>query len=273
MGRNIAKDRYGKNPAKIPSSITSKNYVTTSQIDGRVVWRLYPKNSNSEIIILYLHGGAYHASITSLHWTLITKLLEKTGAAIIVPDYPLAPQSTCKETYLFLDELYEKILGKYHSKRIIFIGDSAGGGLAFGFAQQLRNEGKIQPEHIILYSPWLDASMNNPKLKELESIDKILNLKGLREAGENYAGSIEINDFKVSPLFGELQGLGKISIFSGTDDLLNADAKRLKEKAEEADICLNFFEYNGMFHDWMLVPFLGATHDVVHKTARLTKTS
>lgn len=271
MGKNIAKGNYRKKPAGIPRSIAMENTVATVQIDGRTVWNISQKDQDYEVVILYLHGGAYFSNLTILHWKLIRKLFEKTKSKIVVPDYPLAPKVTCNDTYLFLDKLYNLVLDENPEKRIVFVGDSAGGGLALGFAQQLRNEGKTQPDHIILYSPWLDASMTDPKLKELEKIDKVLNLNGLREAGEKYAGSMGVENFRVSPLFGNLKRLGKISVFTGTHEMLNADAKKLKEKAAKVGVYLNYFEYKGLFHDWVLVPYLSATQDVVQKTARLIK--
>ncbi len=272
MDRNIVKDKYRKTPAKIPRSFERKNTVKVSTIDGRIVWNISPKSHHPEVVVIYLHGGAYFSNLTLLHWPLIAKLLEKTGAKIIVPDYPLAPKFTCTDTYTFLDKLHDKVLEENPAKRIVFVGDSAGGGLAMGFAQQLRNEGKTLPDHLILYSPWLDASMTDPNLKKLEKTEKVLSLKGLKKAGEKYAGSHDIKNFRVSPLYGNLKGLGKISIFTATHEMLNADAKRFKEKAIEAGIYLNYFEYRGLFHCWVLVPFLGATQDVVQKTARLIKT-
>ena len=65
--------------------------------------------NKSDVVILYLHGGAYMGNITEQHWDLIEQLISKTNATIVVPDYPLAPEATCKETYDFIEALYRKI--------------------------------------------------------------------------------------------------------------------------------------------------------------------
>ena len=101
-------------------------------------------------------------NISKEHWSLIEKLISKTNATIVVPDYPLAPEASCKETYDFIEDLYTRLITDYPAKRIVFMGDSAGGGLAFGFTQQLRDENKKQPDQIIIFSPWLDVTMSNP---------------------------------------------------------------------------------------------------------------
>jgi len=87
------------------------------------------------------------------HWSLIEKLIIKTGAAIVVPDYPLAPEAGCKEAYDFIEHLFTVLITDYPAKRIIFMGDSAGGGLALGLTQTLRNQNKKQPDQIIIFSP------------------------------------------------------------------------------------------------------------------------
>jgi acetyl esterase/lipase len=58
----------------------------------------------------------------------------------------------------FLDELYDNLFQCRESRNIIFMGDEAGGGLALGFAQQLRDRQAKQPSRIILLSPWLDVT-------------------------------------------------------------------------------------------------------------------
>ncbi|MDZ7633552.1 MAG: alpha/beta hydrolase [Bacteroidales bacterium] len=146
-------DSYSKDPAELPKSLWRNFDIRETEQSGRKVWTLSPKDCKSEIVILYLHGGAYMGNILSLHWDLIKELVKKTGAEIVVPDYPLAPDATYREAYSFVGDLYARLTTDYPTKRIVFMGDSAGGGLAFGFAQQLRNEKKKQPDQLILSSP------------------------------------------------------------------------------------------------------------------------
>jgi acetyl esterase/lipase len=265
MEKNIVNNGFSKEPAGIPESI-SKNYkVQVKELMGRQVWEISQMNSSTATVILYLHGGAYYAGITRRHWLFVKQLLDKTGFGIIVPDYPLAPEFTCEEAYRFLDALYLKLLSDRPWKRIVFMGDSAGGGLALGFAQQLRNENLKQPGEIVLFSPWLDVSMTNPEILDIERKDKILSIEGLKIAGMNYAGNLGVTDYRVSPLFGEFSNLGRITVFTGTHDLLIADARRLRNILESRQIKINYFEYAGMFHDWILLPNLRETEDVLNK--------
>jgi epsilon-lactone hydrolase len=266
----IANGFAGK-PEKPTRSVKQKFEVQEIDHIGRKVWTLSPKEDKSDIVILYLHGGAYMANIIRQHWELIEQLIIHTKADIVLPDYPLAPEAGYKETYAFIDELYERILAENPEKRIIIIGDSAGGGLAFGFIQQLRNEEKRQPEQIILFSPWLDVSMSNAGMIPIEKEDNILSIKGLKIAGQKYAGTTDLKDFHVSPLYGNLKGLCKVSFFTGTNDILYADALKLKQLMNEQGLDLNCFVYPRLFHDWVIFTLLKESADAVSKVKDLIK--
>ena len=91
--------------------------------------------------------------------------------------------------------------------------------------------------------------MSNPDILKYEKEDCILSVPGLKMAGSNYAGSWDIKDYRVSPVFGNFSGLGRISIFIGTGEIFIADAHKLKLLLNEQRIPFNYFEYPSMFHD------------------------
>jgi len=64
---------------------------------------------------------------------------------------------------------------------LIMMGDSAGGGFALALAQKLKNESIDQPAQIILLSPWLDITLTNPDIKEIDR--KAFPAKGKFTAG------------------------------------------------------------------------------------------
>ncbi|MBW6478973.1 MAG: alpha/beta hydrolase [Bacteroidales bacterium] len=263
MEKKILNNGFRKEPAIIPKSIIEKYQVSAEEYSGRKIWKLSPKNSETGSIILFFHGGAYYANITSLHWRFIEQILSNINVKIVVPDYPLAPEATSKDIYQFMVALYTKMISDHPFGKIIFMGDSSGGGLALGFAQKIKREGIKQPEEIILFSPWLDVSMSNPDIARVNKLDKILSVNGLKIAGEKYAGDWDVRDYRVSPIFGDFSGLGKISIFIGTNEIFIADARKLRQMLEEQQIDFNYFEYKGMFHDWVIVNRLKETKDVI----------
>lgn len=268
--RKILTNGFPREPAEPPKALFKKYRVDIAEILGWRVWTLSREGGESEKVVLYLHGGAYVANIIREHWNLIERLLDATGWTMVVPDYPLAPEHHCEDAYRFMEALYSKILA-YSPSRVVFMGDSAGGGLALGFAQYLRDKGEAGPEQVVLFSPWLDATMSNPEIKAVEGKDKILSVRALRYAGELYAGEIDTKDYRVSPLYGDFQGLGRVSIFTGTHDILNPDARKCRVLMERQGVSFAYFEYPGLLHDWMLFPWLKESKDVVEKVRSLLK--
>lgn len=269
MEKKILNNSYRKDPASIPKSIDKNFDVKVEVFDSRKVWTISPKSQRSNSIILFLHGGAYYANITKMHWALIEQLLVTTNTTVVVPDYPLAPEFNCMRNYQFLDEVYAKLVSTYPSKKIIFMGDSAGGGLALGFAQKKNTEDIKKPEQIILFSPWLDVTMSNPDITKYDKADKILSVNGLKIAGKSYAGDFDLTDYRVSPIYGNFTSQGKISIFIGTNEVFIADARKLKALLEEQQVNFNYFEYPSIFHDWVVVTMLKETKDVLNKIKNL----
>lgn len=265
----MIKDGYARDPAKLPKSLKRNFDIRETEQEGRRIWTIAPKADKSEIVILYLHGGAYMGNILRLHWDFVGQLVKRTGAIMVVPDYPLAPEATYREVYGFVGDLYARLATEYPSGRIVFMGDSAGGGLAMGFAQQLRDEKKRQPEQLILFSPWLDVSMTNETIASVDKRDRMLSIKGLLSAGRKYSGDLDLYDYRVSPLYGSFSGLCRISIFTGTNDILNADAQRCRQLLKDQQISFNYFEYPKMFHDWMVITRLKESGDVVNKVYKL----
>ncbi|PKH52079.1 alpha/beta hydrolase [Tenacibaculum sp. Bg11-29] len=251
--KNIRKNKLNQEPVKIPKSIQKNFEIDETNKKGRQIWTLKPKENVSEKVILYLHGGAYYYNISKYNWSFAETIINNTNATIVIPNYPLAPAATCYQVFEYVTEIYNELIEKYSSKNIILLGESAGGGLALGFAMSLQEENKPQPEQLILLAPWLDVTMSNPDILAVDENDKILGIKGLQLAGAGYAGQVELDDYKVSPIYGDLTGLPKVSIFVGTHDILCADVRKLKSKAKESNFSLNYFEYPKMFHIWILL--------------------
>jgi acetyl esterase/lipase len=77
---------------------------------------------------------------------------------------------------------------------------------------------------------------------------------GGRVLADLWRGDLDLLDPLVSPLAGDLAGLGPITLFSGTRDVLNPDAHLLVEKARAAGIELDFHEGVGDVHVYPLLP-------------------
>ncbi|MFK3979807.1 alpha/beta hydrolase [Micromonospora sp. NPDC050397] len=203
--------------------------------------------------ILYLHGGAYAAEITVGHWNLVARLAERTGRSVTVPIYPLTPEYGHRDVFPTLLRLYRRVVGRMAADRLAVIGDSAGAGMALALVQSLPAD-TARPGDLVLLSPWLDATMTNPEIPAIARRDPLLNAAHLRSLGHLYALPDLPSVPGVSPINGPLRDLGRVTLFTGTRDVLNPDARRLRQLASEQGTEIVLREYPGMLHDFVLTP-------------------
>ncbi|WP_407414561.1 alpha/beta hydrolase fold domain-containing protein [Methanobrevibacter sp.] len=203
-------------------------------------------NKNCENIIVYVHGGAYVNEINYQHHLYCMKLSRKLNSYVLAPVYGLAPKHKSQETFDALRELYEDLLKT--NKNITLMGDSAGGGFVLSFAQYLKTIDLPQPQHIIVFSPWVDISMGNPPYDSEN--DPILGEIGLIEIGKSWAGNIDTKDYRVSPLYGDKSNLAKTLIFAGTNEIFYKDIEKYVENSTNTRLVTG----EGLFHIYPLFP-------------------
>lgn len=257
-----------KKPAHLYKSHYEEFDIQIHQVEGRDVYTVGPK-TESDITVLYLHGGAYVHNLLRVHWNMIFDLIRKTNATFVIPDYPLAPESHYWFVYEMVGRVYDDIATQIGKKHFVVMGDSAGGGLALGLLQKKRDEGAKKLAQIVMLSPWLDLSMTNPEAKEVEGHDILLKVAGLKRAGALYVGDDDVKEPMVSPLFGSFEGLGKLSFFSSTDDVLVADSHALIRCLEKENIPFNYYEYPKMFHGWMTIVGMEEAQSALRQIAEL----
>lgn len=267
--RKLFSGGYPDQPDPPPESLSREFNYQEDLLQGRKVWTISPSTHSSRRTVLYLHGGAYVANINAIHWDLIQELVRRTNCSVVMPDYPLAPTDSWRETYDFIAAAYRQLLEKGPSQDLAFMGDSAGAGLAVGFAQLLRNQADPLPARIILLSPWLDVTLTNPAIPELAKRDRMLDLEALIAAGKAYAGDLDGKDYRISPIYGDLQGLPRISLFIGTRELLLPDARKFKDLMDEGGIALDYYEYPEMFHAWVAITRLPEASRAIEQIAEL----
>lgn len=218
------------------------------------VWQINPKSSSLKKVILYLHGGGYSKGFQDRHWKFISKLAERTGFEVWAPDYPLSVTNSAEDVFEFLVPVYQKLLGKYEPENIVFMGDSAGGGMALALAELLVQKKIEQPSQLLLLSPWLDITLSNPQIEKYEEVDLILDRKILQALGTRYIGNYENTHFLVSPIYGQIKRLPAITIFVGSEEIFLPDCRKLKVRAESEPMVFNYREFKGMVHNWMFLP-------------------
>lgn len=246
-----------RNPSPRPKARWQRDFtIVEDTMRGYPVVTITPRQPGAADAphLLYLHGGAYVMDIAAIHWDAVLRLCAMLGASATVPVYPLAPEHQAPEVLGAMHGLYRELVERHGAARLTVMGDSAGGGMTLALAQMVRAEGGALPARLVLWSPLLDAGAGDPLQRDVEPHDRMLAIAGLRATSRMYAGDLPLDDPRVSPLFGPLDGLPPMAVFAGTHDILIADARRIRAKLEALGVAHQYHEYPGMFHVWMLLP-------------------
>jgi triacylglycerol lipase len=229
--------------------------VQRSEFDGWAVYELQPANPSGKYVVA-VHGGAYVFQTNILfHWLDYAAVARDTGATVVVPIYPLAPQGTAGTVVPVMADLVSSQIDQHGAENVSVYGDSAGAGLGLAAVQELVRRGDPVPSHMVLVSPWLDVTMSNPASQSID--DPLWKASVLRRDGELWAGGLDLTDPLVSPLYGSLAGLPPTAVYAGSSELLAPDVLVLQDNAlatPSADF--TFILRKGELHDWPTVWWL-----------------
>lgn len=242
--QNVSKKKYNL-PKKIKLNLEEFDDFNVYSYNGTI------KDNNNKIL-LYLHGGSFIEEAVYYQLEFAMKVAKKTGSTLIFPQYLLAPKYNYKHMYRSIYKLYNKLTDV--CKEINFFGDSAGAGFILSFSMYLRDNKLQQPKNIIMLSPWLDISLTNPELKKYEKKDAMSGIVGNQYSGQLWKDDLEYNNYLVSPMYGNVMNLGKLTVIVGTNDLLKPDVDKFINKLDALNIEYNYFEYKNQFHDFGMFP-------------------
>ena len=208
----------------------------------------------SSTIVIYLHGGGYISTAVSAHTWLVDHLARRTGAGFIMPLYPLAPHHTWQEAHRLVLDLHRRAVAENPGKRIVLMGDSSGGGLAAVIALSLAEAGDAQPDELALISPWVDITNTNPEIADYVEADPLMVPEPLAEIGRCWAGDTPPTDWHLSPIYGDLSGLRKVTTFVGTREIFLPDNALFHAKLLEAGVDSTLHVGEGLNHVYPMFP-------------------
>lgn len=244
--RALSPEPYGP-PKRLRADVS----IDVRHENGWPVYTLAPMTSTPAGSVIYLHGGGWVNEIAPQQWHLAAQIAAESKTVVTVPIYPLIPFATSEDVVAGIVALAKSNIAAYGS--VALAGDSAGGQLALCAAMVLRDDGVTLPANVLI-SPAVDLTLTNPRIPEVQPTDPWLAVPGGRVLSGLWAGEREITDPIVSPLFGDFDGLGPLTIYSGLRDILNPDARLLVAKAKEAGVDVHYTEVAGQVHVYPLLP-------------------
>ncbi len=249
--RRVRERALRPRPFGPPPRLRPRVRIAARRVHRWPVYTLTPPQRDPAGSVVYVHGGGWVNEIATQHWRLAAQICAEANMEVVVPIYPLVPFGTATQA---LDGVTSLLLDQHHTfRRVAVAGDSAGGQIALSAALALRDQG-VRLDTTVLISPALDLSFGNPEIPRVQPHDPWLAVPGGRVLADLWAGDRAIDDPAVSPLAGELAGLGPITVFTGTHDVLNPDARQFGIKARAAGVDLGWQEVDGQVHVYPLLP-------------------
>ncbi|NJN53881.1 MAG: alpha/beta hydrolase [Anaerolineae bacterium] len=201
--------------------------------------------------ILYLHGGAYCLGSLESHRFLAGYIADAAQQRVLLLDYRLAPEhpfpaavedATAAVCWL--------LVAGYAPDTLTLIGDSAGGGLTMATLLSLRAAGEPLPGTAVCLSPWVDLAGTGDSMTSKRQADVLLTPELLARYAALYADGRALTDPLISPMYASLNGLPRLLIQVGENEILLDDATRLAARARAAGIDVTLEVWPQMVHVW-----------------------
>lgn len=241
-----------------PRYLVRRCQVSAEHVHGQLVYRIRARSAEEHQPparrLVFLHGGGFVREIGREHWQLVSRLALRLDVEVVVPIYPLAPLGSAAENLPRMVLLYQREAAT--GTPLDVMGDSAGGGMALALLLEVASAGLPLPGRTVLLSPWVDLTVNDPRVREAAHLDVMLSPAMLEAASRLWAADLPTDDPRVSPLMGDLSTLRgtRLMLLSGTHDILNAEARRLRDLATAAGIEVTYLEEEEQPHIYAALP-------------------
>jgi epsilon-lactone hydrolase len=193
------------------------------------------------------------AGSCSDHRGHVAKVVQGSGVSALLFDYRLAPEhpfpAGLDDTLTVYRWLIEHGIDP---RKIVIVGDSAGGGLCLAALMAIRDTGLPLPAGGVAVSPWTDLKLTGESHQTKAKV--CLSPAGMSEVcSKYYCGDQDPSNAWISPLYGDLKGLPPLLIMAGDDETLRDDSTRFAEKAKLAGVDVSLRVEMGQVHCY---PFL-----------------
>lgn len=247
-------------PTRVVPGFARRFELTTERLgSGGVEFTSFvitPRAAASAKTLFYVHGGAFVSPIDRFHVRYVAKLSDALGVRVVLPQYPLAPEYTWRDSFNSLLSSIDDHIARSPGG-LVLAGDSAGGGLALALAIGLRDRGLGQPRRLLLHAPWGDLTTSTPQTADYGRIDTWLKYSKLVAYARWWAGTPEdLARPEVSPTLADLDGLPPGLVLAGTRDLLLPGCRLLADRAAQSTWDLTYMERPGLVHVFGIMPII-----------------
>jgi acetyl esterase len=243
-------EMYGAGPDV--ARVTAESIPTP---DGAAIGaRIFVPNDAPTAVIAYLHGGGWVIGALDEFDTLARQMAQRTGAAVVLIDYRLAPEhrypAAAEDAWTgvtWVAENLEAIAGA--RVPLIVAGDSAGGNLTAIVTQRAKAEGGPEIALQMLVYPVTDADVDNATYVDPEN-QLMLTRESMIWFWDHYTPDPSVRaNLDASPLHAEdLSGLPPAVVLTAEHDVLRQEGEAYAERLRAAGVPVEHKRFPGQMH-------------------------
>jgi acetyl esterase len=260
QGREIAVQVQTDPPPVLPDADVEDLVVPggpTGEVRVRIV---RPKGATgSGPVVLYVHGLGWVFGGPVTHDRLVREIAVGTQAAVVFPDYDLAPEhqypTQVEQVWAVADWI--AMNGPENGldpARLAVAGDSVGGNMATVATILAKQRGGVQFQGQLLFYPVTNAAFDTGSYEQFAT-GYFLARDGMRWFWDQYttdeAQRAEITASPLRATTEELAGLPQALVIVAEADVLRDEGEAYAAKLRAAGVPVTAVRYNGIIHDFV----------------------
>ena len=211
--------------------------------------------------IVYTHGGGYFCLSVEIYRPLLQTYVSMSGVPIYAMDYRLPPEhpfpAPVEDCYAALKHVYDNAEAlNVDPRRIIIMGDSAGGGLCAGTAILARDRGIPLAKQMVLNGNLDNRTVDLTAMPELAELatwgieDNIIGWEAY--LGKGHELSQDIPPCAAASRLEDFTGLASLYLDVPSLDILRDEGMKYATKAAAAGVQVELHVYPGVPHGFEL---------------------
>lgn len=211
--------------------------------------------------ILFLHGGGWTIGNASTHDRLARELCVGANAALVFPEYDLAPEAQypvaleqCWQVAAWMSAHGREL--NIDAGRIAVAGDQMGGNLAAALAILSTQRDGVEFECQVLLNPCTDASFDTDSYRTFAEGYVIRAESYIRFWDQYVPDAARRGEITASPLRAtsrQLEGLPPACVITAEADCLRDEGEAYAEKMRRAGVPVLSVRYSGVTNGFMVV--------------------
>lgn len=211
-----------------------------------------------EYTILYIHGGGFIGGTPRTYINVSAQIAKKLRAEVYIIKYPLSPEQPFPAAVNHCFDAYQYLLNlKKDPKKIVIMGDSAGGGLTLSTLLKIRDNALPSPRNAVCFSPLANCLIKQEDMAAKAKQDPMISENIVNVCVTNYLPNIEDRSHPyASPALGDFSGIPPIQIFVSTEEVLYQNSIDVWQKATSDGCHVDLVQEKGVLHVWpVMAPF------------------